>query len=145
MTSVGRRLLGVVFVAIVALALGLQLQTARIVGAAQRLYVAAGVASRPWADRISDARSAAALRPEVIAYRQRAASLQAQRYAEIGALDKARALLIEAWAWDRSAMYLREQLREVNSLIWARDSRKAHVLHGREKPGGVLEPDDLMP
>jgi hypothetical protein len=135
----------VAFVVIVVVALGLQLNTARLVSKAQRLYAAAGVVSRPWADRLSDARAAAALRPEVTAYRQRAASLQAARYVEIGALDKARTLLIEAWGWDRSAMYLREQLRDVNSLIWARDSRKAHILHGREKPGGVLEPDDLMP
>jgi hypothetical protein len=85
------------------------------------------------------------LRPDIVAYRQRADSLQAARYAEIGALDEARALLIEAWGRDRSAMYLREHLREVNALIWARDSRKAHILHGREKPGRVLEPDDLLP
>jgi len=140
-----RRVLGILFVSLVVLAGALQVRTARVVGQAQTLYTAAGVASRPWAQRLNDARMAAELRPDVIAYRQRAASIQAARYAEIGALDKARALLIEAWALDRSAMYLREQLREVNALIWARDSRKAHVLHGREKPGGVLEPDDLMP
>jgi len=140
-----RSAFGTLFVALLVLALGLQMQAAGVARQAQRLYVAAGVTSRPWQSRLGDARTAAALRPDVIAYAQRAASIQAARYAEIGALDKARALLIYAWGLDRTAMPLREQLREVNGLIYSRDSRKAHMLHGREKPGGVLEPDDLMP
>ena len=127
------------------LAAGLQLQAARVSTRAQQLYVAAGLSSRPLYERLVDANSAADLRPDVLAYYQRAASLQARRYAEAGALERARALLILAWGRDRSAVYLREQLREVNMAIFAIDSRKAHVLHGREKPGGVLEPGDLMP
>jgi hypothetical protein len=40
---------------------------------------------------------------------------------------------------------LREQLHEVNLALIARDSHKAHVLHGREGPGGELCPEDLLP
>lgn len=126
-------------------ALGVQARSLRVAQEAERLHRAAIVSSRPWNERVQDARSAVALRPDVIAYRQRAASIQASRYVEVGALDQARETLIEAWALNRSATYLRRQLTEVNSLILARDSRKAHLLHGREKPGGVLEPDDLLP
>ncbi len=140
-----RKLMGVVFFGLLLLAAGLQLQAARVATRAQQLYVASGATSRPLSARLVDARSAAELRPDVVAYYQRAASLQAKRYADAGALKRARALLILAWGRDRSAVYLRRQLREVNMAIFANDSRKAHVLHGREKPGGVLEPGDLLP
>jgi hypothetical protein len=81
----------------------------------------------------------------VLAFRQREASIQATLYTEKGELDAARLLLIEVWGLDRSNVALRAQLRAVNQALVTRDSRKAHVLHGREKPGGVLEPEDLMP
>ncbi len=140
-----RTLLSVAFAALLLAAAAVQIQAARVAVAARQLHTAAGVESRAWDERLRDARQASELRPDVVAYWQRAASLQAARYVEIGALEKARALLIDAWERDRSAVYLREQLREVNGLILANDSRKAHVLHGREGPGGALDPDDLMP
>lgn len=131
---------------VVVVALGAQVSAERAdVAKARALYETAGASNRPLEARIDDARAAVALQPQVIAYRQRAASLEAERAVQVGALDDAREILIAAWTLDRSAMYLREQLREVNGLIFARDSRKAHVLHGREGPGGVLDPEDLMP
>lgn len=133
------------FVALVAGAAGMQVASVRVAREAQLGYEASRRESAPWNERLAGARTAAALRPDVVAYRQQAASLQAERYTEIGALDKARAMLVEAWGLDRTNDALRAQLREVNGLITVRDSRKAHVLHGREKSGGVLEPDDLMP
>lgn len=137
---------GIAMALIVVAALGLQLRAEHDDAArARALYTSAGKADRPLEARIDDAVAAVSLQPRNIAYRQRAASLEAKRAVQVGALDDARELLIEAWALDRSAMYLREQLREVNGMIFARDSRKAHVLHGREGPGGVLEPEDLMP
>lgn len=132
-------------VAVAAAIITVEVRAAQTAALAQRLFVAAGNTKRPVEARLQDARAAARLRPDVVAYYQRAASLQATRYVELGELQSARELLIDAWGRDRSAMYLREQLREVNNLIFAIDSRKAHVLHGREGPGGVLEPEDLMP
>jgi len=142
---VRRALWAIAFILLIAAVAIAQVRSAAVAREALVLHRKAGETSRPWSDRLSEARAAARLRPDVIAYRQRAASIHAARLTEVGALDKARLILIEAWGADRTNVQLRAQLQEVNRLITARDSRKAHILHGREKPGGVLEPGDLMP
>ena len=80
-----------------------------------------------------------------VAYRQQEASSEAATLVAAGELEEAKAVLVEAWDLDRDNTELREQIREVNQAMIARDSRKAHVLHGREGPGGELEPEDLLP
>jgi len=142
---VRRAVLGLVFVCLVVVAVSVQANAQSVAREALELHVAAGDDTRSWQERLTDARAAVELRPDILAFRKREASIQAARYVEIGALDKARLLLIHVWGFDRTDSELRSQLRSVNRAITARDSRKAHILHGREKPGGVLEPDDLMP
>jgi hypothetical protein len=141
-----RRSLSWLFLAcLLAGVVALQFRAQAISREALALHIAAGDAARPWQDRLADSRAAVRLRPDVLAFRQREASIQATLYTEKGELDAARLLLIEVWGLDRSNVALRAQLRAVNQALVTRDSRKAHVLHGREKPGGVLEPEDLMP
>lgn len=77
--------------------------------------------------------------------RQNSASTRAETLFEAGELEAAKEVLVEAWALDRDNTELREQMREINEAMVVRDSRKAHVLHGREGPGGELAPEDLMP
>ncbi len=141
-----RRLGLVAFIALVIAAGLVQVRAAQVSTAARRAYERA-VAPAPLTARIAAARTATQLRPDVVQYRTTLARLRARNYTRIGALEKARATLIAArsGADTPANRALRAQLREVNRLILTRDSRKAHVLHGREKPGGVLEPDDLMP
>ncbi len=80
-----------------------------------------------------------------IVQQQHAASAQAKQLVAAGDLDRARQVLIDAWALDRSAMYLRRQLKDVNDAIFLRDARKAHQQHAREQTGGVLAPEDVIP
>lgn len=140
-----RRSLAGLFALLIVAALSVQAAAWNAAVSAEINAVAAADASLPLEDRLGHARTAARLQPSVVAYRQQEAALVAQRAFEAGDLDGARQVLIAAWGLDRSNTALREQLRAVNLALVARDSRKAHVLHGREKPGGVLEPEDLLP
>lgn len=133
-----------VFLVLAASAIAIQVGAWRVASTASEQYAVAG-SSAPLSSRLVAARRAASLRPEVIAYGQRLASVQAEVWVANGRLDEARVMLIEQWGRDRSNTELRAQLKEVNEARFTRDSRKAHVLHGREKPGGVLLPEDLLP
>jgi non-ribosomal peptide synthetase component F len=133
-------------VALVALAAVVQINTARTDARAKQLYdVSFARSASP--EALTAARAALVLRPDVVAYRQRVASLEAARLTLAGDLAAARAILIDGLSYTHPTVNaaLREQLAAVNSAKFLNDARKAHVLHGREKPGGVLEPEDLLP
>lgn len=133
------------FVGLVVCAAAIQVRASSVGREALALHAAAGDTALGLNQRLSHARSAVKLRPDVLAYRQREAALRATRYIELGAPEEARLLLIEVWGYDRDNTELRAQLGAVNRELTVRDSRKAHVLHGREGPKGELEPEDLLP
>jgi len=107
------------------------------------------------ADRISDAqlrsalarsRAASRIRPDSATMRQRMLVLVAATYERADRLAAARATLIDALTLSSPPdQQVRSHLARVNQAIMAQSTWKAHVLHQREKPGGVLYPEDLLP
>lgn len=132
-------------VALIAVILVLQGVAWAIAFQSVSLSTGAADASRPAPERLEDAQTASELRPDVLAYKQQAASLEASALVEAGELEAAKQVLVEVWGYDRDNTELREQIREINDAMTARDNPKAHVLHQREGPMGELEPEDLMP
>lgn len=141
-----KRLIAIaLFWGLVSAAALVQARATRTAVDATAAYARAGDATLALPARLESARRAAELRPDELAFRERAVSLEARTLTYAGDLDQARDLVFDAWYTDRGNGELRAQLAQIDALIQTRDARKAHVLHGREKPGGVLEPDDLMP
>lgn len=142
-----KRILSIaLFTLLVAGSVLLQLQWVRLNQEAARHIAIADDESAPIGIRLAHARASADIRPDVVRYRQTLASLEASQLAGAGELGAARSVLIGALSLSTpQQLRLRAQLAEVNTRIFLRDARKAHVLHAREKPGGVLLPEDLIP
>lgn len=96
-------------------------------------------------ERIVAARDAAELKPSRIDYAERLAILSAEDMIATGRLDDAKRRLLGAYLADREDATLAGKLRQVNLALIARDARKAHQLHAKEGPGGILPPGVRMP
>jgi len=94
--------------------------------------------------RARSARRAATLRPWDPDAHTAAALLTGRVLASRGELERARRLLADTWLDNRDADDLRSELGSVSKAIERRDSRKAHVQHGREGPQGELDPEDVI-
>jgi len=94
--------------------------------------------------RARSARRAATLRPWDRNAHTNAVLLTGRVLAARGELEQARRLLAETWLENRDADDLRAELTSVSKAIERRDSRKAHVQHGREGAQGELDPDDVI-
>lgn len=103
----------------------------------------------PIDQRVSLARRAVKLVPWSRPYRKRRAYVETWKRADAllasgdynGSMDALRSIvgttLVEP---DLLALYRRAQEAQAEGTNW-----KAHVLHGREGPGGTLRPEDLLP
>jgi hypothetical protein len=108
------------------------------------LHDVARDSSRPFPIRAGAAERAVALEPWNDGFALTAAIVEAQGLLGQGKVDEAYFLLLRYSRTVHGDALYRETYQAAVAEKWVLDARKAHVQHGREKKGGVLEPEDVL-
>lgn len=102
------------------------------------------VGSRPLDDRIAAAQAASRIEPWNAHFEWRVVTLKAERLLDADEIDDAFWLLQPLSQEVRGDALYRAVYQRAVRLKAPLDSRKAHVQHGKEKEGGVLDPEDVQ-
>jgi hypothetical protein len=94
--------------------------------------------------RLAAARRAQALAPYATDYRVRVLWLRGETALAEGDLRIAVGFLERAYKNDVGNTELLAVFKEAQRRQLVQDSRKAHVQHGKEGPGGTLRPEDVQ-